>query len=214
MRAFHHKGALIALHSVAGRVLAANRNSSTEYAIRGGDGFVPREGGYVAPPQLESHTSTSTDFWLELPAGVNRHFVLDGVSIPLLAGQQVAIVLGTTDGAIADVPVGVLNLTSNMWYGLTSSGGLLWYVDTPSKTMSVYVTWIIGFLIAALAFVATVAMNQPGWSVMLIVATVVLGYVYAKATQVIFALRIQRARDRMLAQANEDCRHHLGAAVA
>lgn len=200
MRAFHHKGASISLHSVAGRVLSADRNSSTEYSIRGGGGFVPTQGGYVAPPQLESHTSTNTDFWLQLPDGVNRHFVLDGVSIPLLAGQRVAIVLGTTEGAIADVPVGVLNLSTRMWYPLTSSGGLLWYVDTPSKTTSVYMTWIIGLVIAALAFVASVAMNRADWSVLLLLATVVLGYVYAKVARVIFATRILKARERMLAQ--------------
>ncbi len=48
MRDFIHKGARITLHAVAGEVRAAGMNSSTQYAIHGGGGFVPSQGGYVA----------------------------------------------------------------------------------------------------------------------------------------------------------------------
>lgn len=215
MRDFLHRGLRIVLHAVAGQVLSSDRSSSTEYTLKGGGGYVPSQGGYVAPPQLNSTTTESQELWLKLENGLQRRFELTGGTVPVLIGQQVVMVLGTTNGAVSDVPVGLLNISSQMWHPLPRSLGLLWFIDSPSKTTSVVLMWtaitlifFAGCLVWGFSERGSPWVEVGGWTTL---GTPCFGFCFWIYTRVTFAARVDTAHERLQEQALEDSRHYLAA---
>jgi len=84
--------AVVVFRRISGTVLDHKRNSETHVSSYGGGGYVGRYGGHVAAAQVESHVTTTDDFWVEDEYGNETHVSFINRDIILRAGQKVTII--------------------------------------------------------------------------------------------------------------------------
>lgn len=192
---FLHRGTALQLHEVTGSVISSDVKTTSELSVSGGGGSVPREGGYIRPAKLHVANADVQELWLKLEDGTQKRYVMTNCTIPVLVGHRVQLVLGTTKGARKDILVGLWNLDAREYHALPGGKSLLWFVDSPEKTVSVwliYLAALIAFVIGVLLMVvASDTYHDAGF--LIDAGSVGFSFVFFLWNRVVFAARMDQA---------------------
>ena len=92
------------------RVLDANRAFETRVSSTAGGGWVGPNGGYVASPQVSSHTVDHQTIFVRADDGTEQSFELRDWNLPVRPGSRIAVIWGARKGMGTGPFLGVRNL--------------------------------------------------------------------------------------------------------
>jgi len=114
----------IKFERVSGTVLDHERNSETHVSSYGGGGYVGSYGGHVSAAQVESHVTTTDDFWIEDEHGNETHITLINKNVPLRVGQKISIYNMSWSGATTGGRILLINHSDGNIYKLMDSSAI------------------------------------------------------------------------------------------
>lgn len=99
MEEFTHRGKTIEFKSVTGVVMDTDKRSETRISASGGGGYIGPNGGTISDISISASSRTKHEFWIKTEDGSERDIQLDGVDIPLRAGQKITLISAGKKGA-------------------------------------------------------------------------------------------------------------------
>lgn len=125
MNNFKHGKREIEFWTTSGEVMSSEKRSETHVSSSGGGGHVGREGGYVAPPTIQSEAITKHEFWMKTDEGKEMPVQLEGLDIPLLPGQKVTMLSAKKKGNDSGYYAALINHSAGQYWPVSKAETLL-----------------------------------------------------------------------------------------
>lgn len=125
MNNFKHGKREIEFWTTSGEVMDSAKRSETHISSSGGGGHVSRDGGYVAPPTIQSKVITKHEFWMKTDEGQEMPVQLEGLDIPLLPGQKVTMLSVKKKDKDSGHYATLINHSAGQYWPVSKAGTLL-----------------------------------------------------------------------------------------
>ncbi|GHW46127.1 hypothetical protein VCSRO151_3517 [Vibrio cholerae] len=98
---------------IEGHIIDQKSEFETHVQSHGGGGFVGKDGGYVAPPKIESSTTHHQQVWMKTVDGKEKCLNLKNFKLNMRSSHSIKVLMGKVSSSNFEYVAGIKNLSTD-----------------------------------------------------------------------------------------------------